>query len=296
MPSPSHDALVQLFSDRPQLVTEILRDLIHAQLPDTAIIQEEERTFNTRISEDIEPDLVFTMGPKQSPVHVIIGEVQQDNRKDAKQLARYAAAAWLMLKCDVTVLVVCPHQSVADHYAKPVQSGLNGYRFQARVAGPRDIPAIIDPQEAAADLPLAVMSVMTQGNDRKVVEAFAAALNTASDEHATKYYEYAYSMSGPETQKLLEEIMASTAWPVHSPFAREHFGRGREEGKAEEAAKSVLLVLQARGFDIPDDTRTMITTCTDLTQLHTWLTRAATAHTPQDLFTEPNQQHHQGDH
>ncbi|MEV0823187.1 hypothetical protein [Nonomuraea rubra] len=109
----------------------------------------------------------------------------------------------------------------------------------------------------------------------------------------------------------MEEIMASTAWPVHSPFAREHFGRGREEGiaegkaegraegraegQAEEAAKSVLLVLNARGFDIPDDTRTMITTCTDLTQLHTWLTRAATAHTPQDLFTEPTQQHHQGD-
>ncbi|MGW3345673.1 hypothetical protein ACWDA3_20375 [Nonomuraea rubra] len=102
-------------------------------------------------------------------------------------------------------------------------------------------------------------------------------------------------MTTPKSRSYLEEIMASTAWPVHSPFAREHFGRGREEGKAEEAAKSVLLVLQARGFDIPDDTRTMITTCTDLTQLHTWLTRAATAHTPQDLFTEPNHQHHQGD-
>ncbi|MFD0478703.1 hypothetical protein ACFQ0B_68810 [Nonomuraea thailandensis] len=266
-------------------MTEILRDLLHVELPATSIIQEEERTFNTRISDDIEPDLVFTLGPRQSPLHAIIVEVQQDNKKEARQLARYAAAAWLLLKCDVTVLVVCPNQSDADHYAKPVESGLNGYRFQPRVVGPRDIPAIIDPQEAAADLPLAVMSVMTQGRDRKVVEAFAAALNRASDEHATKYYEYAYSMSGHEIRQLLEEIMASTAWPVYSPFAREHFGRGREEGKAEEAAKSVLLVLGARGFDISDDIRTMITTCTDLAQLHTWLIRAATADTLQDLFS-----------
>ncbi|UBU16074.1 RpnC/YadD family protein [Nonomuraea gerenzanensis] len=275
-------------------MTEILRDLMRVELPDTPLIQEEDRTFNTRTSDDIEPDLVFTLGPKQSPVHVIIVEVQQDSNKDARQFARYAAAAWLMMKVDVTVLVVCPKQSVADHYAKPVESGLNGYRFQPQVVGPRDIPAVIDPLEAAADLPLAVMSVMTHGRDRKVVEAFATALNNAPGEHATKYYEYAYSMSMPDIQRLLEEIMASTAWPVYSPFAREHFGRGREEGKAEgmaegqakEAAESVLLVLRTRGLDIPDDTRTRITACTDLAQLHTWLIRATTAHTSQDLFSE----------
>jgi hypothetical protein len=95
----------------------------------------------------------------------------------------------------------------------------------------------------------------------------------------------------------MEEIMksASTDWPVYSPFAREHFGRGKTEGKvegkvegkAEEAARSVLLVLTARGFDVPETTRTQITTCTDLTQLETWLTQAATAQTLQDLFNEP---------
>ncbi|MER6948238.1 hypothetical protein ABT294_29850 [Nonomuraea sp. NPDC000554] len=112
-------------------------------------------------------------------------------------------------------------------------------------------------------------------------------------------------MSAPEIRRLMEEIMksASTSWPVYSPFAREHFGRGRAEGKvegraegkvegkvegrAEEAARSVLLVLAARGFDVPDDARARITTCTDVAQLETWLTRAATAQTPQDLFNEP---------
>ncbi|MFI7151900.1 hypothetical protein ACIBO2_43875 [Nonomuraea sp. NPDC050022] len=85
-------------------------------------------------------------------------------------------------------------------------------------------------------------------------------------------------------------MSASAEWPVHSPFAREHFGRGKAEGRAEaraeEAARSVLLVLAARDFNAPDDIRAQITTCADLTRLGTWLTRAATTQTLQDLFDE----------
>jgi hypothetical protein len=89
----------------------------------------------------------------------------------------------------------------------------------------------------------------------------------------------------------MEEIMKSTDWPVYSPFAREHFGRGREvgeaEGKTEEAARSVLLVLNARDFNVPDDIRNRVATCTDLAQLESWLTRAATIQALEDLFNEP---------
>ncbi|MBB2911860.1 putative transposase YdaD [Streptosporangium becharense] len=101
-------------------------------------------------------------------------------------------------------------------------------------------------------------------------------------------------MSAPEVRRLLEEIMTSTAWPVYSPFAREHYGRGLEEGKAEgkvegkaeEAARLVLLVLAARGLEVPDDVRTQIAACTDLARLESWATRAATAQTLHDLFDE----------
>ncbi|MEO3791446.1 hypothetical protein ABGB14_14680 [Nonomuraea sp. B10E15] len=41
----------------------------------------------------------------------------------------------------------------------------------------------------------------------------------------------------------------------------------------------------ARSLDISEDTRVRIRSCTDLAQLETWLTRAATAQTLQDLFT-----------
>ncbi|MBN6053462.1 hypothetical protein JYK22_16090 [Nonomuraea sp. RK-328] len=258
------------------------------------MIRVEDSTFNTRTSDDIEADLVLVLGPPQAPAHAIIVEVQQDKSKNPRQLARYAAAVWLLLRCDVTILLVCPDRGVAAHYAVPIDSGLTGYRFQAQVLGPDGIPAIIDPQEAAANLGLSAMAVMVHGRDRKVVEAFATALTELRDEHAPKYYEYAYSMSAPEVRHLLEEIMTSTDWPVYSPFAREHYGRGLDEGKAEgeakgkaeEAARMLLLVLGARGFDVPDDIRAQISTCADLAQLEGWTTRAVTVQALQDLFDQ----------
>ncbi|MBF8191200.1 hypothetical protein ITP53_36925 [Nonomuraea sp. K274] len=258
------------------------------------MVRLEDKTFNTRTSDDFDADVVVALGPPQSPAHAIIVEVQNDKSKPPRQLARYAAAVWLMLGCNVTVLVICPTRSVATHYAEPIDTGLSGYRPQACVLRPDDIPAITDPQEAAAHLELSAMSIMIHGRDRKVVEAFATALADTRDEHAPKYTEYAYSMAAPEIRRLMEEIMTSTHWPVHTPWAREHFGRGLKEGRAEGEAKgkaegeaqSVLLVLAARGFDVPDDTRARITSCTDLAQLETWLTRAATAQTLDGLFTE----------
>ncbi|GGS76066.1 hypothetical protein GCM10010176_018890 [Nonomuraea spiralis] len=306
MPSPRHDALRQMFVDRPQLAVEILRDLMGVDLPDTPLVRQEDRTFNTRPSDDIEPDITIVLGPPQSPAHAIIVEVQHDKSKEPRQLARYAASLWLMLKCDVTVLVVCPDRATAAHYSRPIDSGLTGYRLQACVLGPGDVPAITDPYEAAAHLELAVMSVMIHGRDRKVVEAFTAALAETRDEHAPKYSEYAYSMSVPEIRRILEEIMTSTAWPVYSPFARQHYGRGRAEGIQEGRAEgiqegraegiretwseSVLYLLVSRGIDVPEDVRARISACTDVDLVKRWALRAASVQAAQDVFDDSDEQ------
>jgi hypothetical protein len=53
------------------------------------------------------------------------------------------------------------------------------------------------------------------------------------------YYENAYSMSSAAIRHILEELVSATAWPVHSPFAKEHFGRGKAEGMAEGKAEGM---------------------------------------------------------
>jgi len=91
---------------------------------------------------------------------------------------------------------------------------------------------------------------------------------------------------------VTSSIETSDTWPVYSPFAKEHFGRGKAEGKKEGRAEgtakgrvdSILTVLEARNLDVTDTDRERIAGCTDLRQLTTWLGRAVTVEKTSDLF------------
>ena len=78
--------------------------------------------------------------------------------------------------------------------------------------------------------------------------------------------------------------MTTTAHPYQSDFARRYFDQGEAAGEARGEAKAVLAFLDARGIEVPDKVREQIATCTDIDQLDTWVRRAATARTVQDLF------------
>ncbi|WP_143734604.1 hypothetical protein [Microbispora rosea] len=80
--------------------------------------------------------------------------------------------------------------------------------------------------------------------------------------------------------------MESTVWPVYSPFAKMHFGKGLEAGRAQGEARAVLTILEARGIPISDSDRAFIRACTDLGLLDGWVRRAATATSAADLFAE----------
>lgn len=74
--------------------------------------------------------------------------------------------------------------------------------------------------------------------------------------------------------------MTTGTYEYQSEFARRYF----HEGKAEGEARAVLSVLATRGIDVPDEIRTRITECTDVDQLDTWVRRATTATSVDDLF------------
>jgi hypothetical protein len=79
-------------------------------------------------------------------------------------------------------------------------------------------------------------------------------------------------------------MMTTTKWLVSSPFAKEHFGRGLAEGKAEGEANAIMLVLRARGLQVTAEQQDRITGCTDLDQLSQWVARAAVVETTAELF------------
>lgn len=78
--------------------------------------------------------------------------------------------------------------------------------------------------------------------------------------------------------------MTTGTYEYKSDFARRYYGQGHEEGRAEGEARALLGFLEARGIGVPDDARERIMRCTDLDQLETWVRRAVTVSTVEDLF------------
>lgn len=78
--------------------------------------------------------------------------------------------------------------------------------------------------------------------------------------------------------------MSTGTYQYQSEFARRYFFKGKAEGEAVGEARGLLVVLAARGFEVPAEARERITSCTDLEQLETWITRAVTTSTLDELF------------
>lgn len=290
MPSELHDTVNLIFRENPHLVVELLHEHLGVALPVDLPVQVAPGDLNDRPSRDMHPDTVFTLGSQREPRHAIALEIQQDFSPEKRlALPRYAAALWLRLDCPVTVLVFCPDRRTAGAFRKPIPTTLPGYTYTPTVMGPDETPAFTDPGQVATHLPLATLSVLAHGEQRSVTEAFVAAINTMPDGDAEQYYEYAYAIASLPVRRLLEEMMAtSSTWVVASPFAKEHYGKGLEQGRAEGEvkgeAKAVLTFLEARGIPVSDDVRGRINRCDDPGLLLAWARRAATVARAEEIF------------
>ena len=79
-------------------------------------------------------------------------------------------------------------------------------------------------------------------------------------------------------------MSTTTGSQYRSELLREIDAQGEARGKALGEAQAVLTVLDARGVAVPEAVREQILASTDLTQLDTWLRRATTATTADDVI------------
>jgi len=89
-------------------------------------------------------------------------------------------------------------------------------------------------------------------------------------------------MASPSAKNVLEALMTTTDWPVYSPFAKEHFGKGRAEG----LATAVVAVLRSRGLSVNKAQRARIESTTDQSRLDRWISRVATVGSTAELLED----------
>ncbi|MBV9314038.1 MAG: hypothetical protein JO100_09910, partial [Pseudonocardia sp.] len=150
---------------------------------------------------------------------------------------------------------------------------------------------------------LAVLSALAHGADPNhggVLDALLDALTVLDTQRAALYSDVVFAALPGAARAYLEALMSTGTYEYQSEFVRKYIIQGRAEGKAEGKtegraegkaegraegkAEGVLTFLDARGIGVPEDARTRITSCYDLDQLNTWIRRAATANTINDLF------------
>jgi len=111
-------------------------------------------------------------------------------------------------------------------------------------------------------------------------------------ERAVQYYEYGYAMSPKEICDILEELMTTANWPVYSPFAKLHYGKGLQKGTEQGIEQgieqgerdAVFEVLRARGLTPTEDEASRINDSTSLDQIKAWLRKSVTVAEVSELF------------
>jgi hypothetical protein len=242
--------------------------------------------LSDRPSRDLIPDTVIMAGPEKYPARGIIVEIQKDRKEEKRrQLPRYAAALWLQFDCPADVLVICPDDTTAAWYAAAIPTTLDGYTYRPKVLLPSRVPKTVKADEMAADPAMAVLSVAYHGDDPAVAEAFVAGITSPEVQNGEAYYEYGYIMSTTDVRAALEALVTTYERPT-SPFLRKKYDEGLGKGLVEGERNTVLMVLKARGLQVTDSQRDLVSTCTDFEQLKRWAEAAVTAETACDVFPE----------
>ena len=272
-----------MFRHRPVLAAELLTVAFGVSLP----AYEQARLGSGELTPiEHRADTVVELRTGEDPVLAVVVEIQL-SRDPAKRFSWpvYLATVRARLRCPTALLVICPDAATAAWCAKTVHLG-PGNTFTPTVLGPRQIPLMTDPDHAAHNPEMAVLSAMAHGGSAdqdKVLHTLPAALVAVDDQHAKLYYDLVLAALPTAARRHLEELM-STTYQYQSDFARKYVAEGEATGRAEGEATALLTVLAARGIHVPGDARTRITECTDLDQLTTWVCRAATADSIHDVL------------
>ncbi|MCX5142546.1 hypothetical protein [Streptomyces sp. NBC_00338] len=298
MVSSPHEAMHRIFQEYPGLFSRVSEVLgIDIPQPTSATVLPTDLTENSPVERRV--DTLLRIETQDDGPFLLAVEAQ--GKKDPRKTTswpyyvsylhnRYGALP-------VLLLVVCQDHATAEWAARPITIGLRQWptlTLNPLVAGPHNMPVITNVAEARKDLALATLAAITHADNPDVgaiLKTLSSALREAPDNIAEPIVELTAQGLGnrPAAQQWRNLVAVDTSF-YKSFISEEIRDEGRAEGQAKGQAKgqveSLLLILEARGIALTDETREEIDTCTDLNLLREWLQRAATATTAEEVFTK----------
>jgi hypothetical protein len=290
MPSAEHETPIALAKLDPGLVAWLLTDMFEVEVPDYHHARSHATDVRVVVPRTYHADgmLVF-YDPADRPVLAVVLEVQRGwDQSKYRTWRLYVAQLEAELDVTVALVVYCPDPVIAGRYRDLFDGDGISLPLRPLIYTPDQVPLIVDIEAARANPALAVLATLCHGEHPDVDATFpavAAALQTLGPTRGALYYDIV--LAGlPEAPRTRWEAYMTTAVDssYYSDWARSIEARGKAEGTAHGEARAVLTVLDARGVAVPDDVREQVLACTDLAQLDTWLRRAGTATTIDDVL------------
>ena len=298
MPTLDHESLLLLFRERPALAAELLRAR-GADVPDgRAVLCDGAWSEVDRVER--RADLVIVI-EGAAPMGIVV-EVQL-RRDEAKRYRwpLYVAALEDRLRHPVVLLVMAPNPSVARWARKPRAFGGRCGVFAPEVISREDVPRVRTSDAARASPELAVASILAHGHEPGAAQdalAIFEGLRHLDRDRARVYHDLVWFGLGAAARLIVGELMNLQNYVYKSDFAKallaegEAHGRaegeahGRAEGEAHGRAEAVLILLEARGFEVTPALRARTHACGEPAVLEQWLRRAATATRVDEVFDD----------
>ncbi|GAA0995190.1 hypothetical protein [Nocardiopsis tropica] len=286
MPSRAHEIPLRIIQNQPAMVPVLLRESLGIDVP-----HHTEAVSTSSVLTNCDPKELNSDGAtllRDGTRHVLAVVVERQHGRDSGKRASwpaYLTTLNLRLKCPAVLVVLCPDEAMVRWCATPIEVGHPGFVLTPLVIGPGTTPVVTDLEQARALPELAVLSAYAHGNTQPgTLKAVVEALESTAPEHRAFYYDYVLAGLNEAARKDLEGLMSVDTYEWQSDFARKYVGLGREEGREEGVARSVIGFLVARGFTVSDEVRERIESCSDLDVLESWVTKAVSVQSPEQLF------------
>ncbi|WP_437965998.1 hypothetical protein WMF04_41235 [Sorangium sp. So ce260] len=284
MPSITHEALVELFKNRPTLAAEMLQGALGQRIPAFQEARVESSDLTEIVPSARRADLVIVLvGARQRPAMGIVVEVQLGTDPDKPYVwPVYMTQTRAQHRCPTRLLVVTTDRAMARWCSRPIDTGHPGWTLRPLVLGPEGVPVVTDAEQAKAAPEVVVLSAMAHGQSEAgeaIGVAFLAAAAGLDEERRAVYGDLVLSSMNEAARRTLEAMMKS-GYVFQSEFARSYVAKGKIEAKAQD----VLAILEARGLDVPAEVRERVLASTDLAELDRWIRRAAVVSDARELL------------
>jgi hypothetical protein len=159
MPSLLHEGLIALVRDKPEFAADLLRELLHVEVPKFTEARLAEATLTELVPTEYHADAVVLLVDGKPVFGIIIeAQLQEDARKRFTWPV-YAINARARFECPFVVVVVTPDAATARWASLSIELG-GGKSWEPFVVGPDGIPVITDPARARREPELTVLSVI----------------------------------------------------------------------------------------------------------------------------------------